>query len=116
MYKHQREFIIFFKDILEAILKIERYTDSLTIAQALEEEMRFDAILKNLENIGEAANAIPDNIKAKYSKIPYTQIYRLRNILSHEYFGIDKEEIEKIIQDDLPILKRQVIEVLNSEK
>jgi uncharacterized protein with HEPN domain len=62
----------------------------------------MDAVIRNLEIIGEASKNVPVTIKEKYPHIPWKQMYGLRNFVVHEYFGIDYENIWKIISDELP--------------
>lgn len=64
----------------------------------------YDATLRNLELIGEAATHIPDDIRAAYPEIPWRQIIATRNQLIHAYLGIDDDTIWSILRDDIPDL------------
>lgn len=75
-----------------------------------------DAVIRNFEIIGEASKKLPDQIKHKYPNIPWEEIYRLRNRISHEYFGIDYEIIWDISTNHLPQNLLDVLDVLNQEK
>jgi uncharacterized protein with HEPN domain len=110
----EREYLQFLMDIFLSIKKIKKYTSEFGIASLKDEGIYYDAVLRNLEIIGEASKFIPKNIKVKYPEIAWKEIYGLRNIISHEYFGIDISEIEFIIINDLPILDIQIEEILNN--
>jgi uncharacterized protein with HEPN domain len=94
---------------------IREYTDNMTYEALLSDRMRLDAVVRNLEVIGEAAGKIPQNIRKKYALIEWRKIADLRNILAHEYFGIDYEILWNIITDKLPAL-RQGIQLILEEK
>jgi uncharacterized protein with HEPN domain len=69
------------------------------------DEKTIDAVIRNLEIIGEAANQIPAQIQDKYPEIPWLQMKGMRNILVHEYFGVDIDVIWQTICEDLSSLK-----------
>jgi len=92
--------------IASLILKIIRKILPLTIFP--NNRMIVDAVIRNLEIIGEAAINLADNFKSVNSHIPWRDIAGLRNILIHEYFGVDKEKVWKVIQKDLPSFKKEI--------
>ncbi len=75
-------------------------------------ERTVDAVLRNLEIIGEAARNIPSELRDKYSDIPWRRIVGLRNVVIHQYFGVDIENIWEIITNDLSDLKEKVKSIL----
>ncbi|MBI4388763.1 MAG: DUF86 domain-containing protein [Nitrospinae bacterium] len=93
------------EDICEAIEKIGRYVAGMTRETFLSDEKTSDAVARNLEIIGEAANRLPENIKTKYPDIPWRKITGLRHRIVHEYFDVDLEIVWKIVRDDLPAFK-----------
>lgn len=100
--------------ILESISEIERYvagTDFDTFCQ--HSMMRF-ATIKQMEIIGEAANAITEDTRSAFSEIQWRQIIGLRHILVHEYFGIDDRLIWQIVSNDIPVLKQKITKMLTS--
>ena len=66
--------------------------------------LNYDATLRNLELIGEAATHIPDEIRAAHAEIPWRQIIATRNRLIHAYLGIDNDTVWNILQEDIPTL------------
>jgi uncharacterized protein with HEPN domain len=75
-------------DILESIEKICRYTDKMTFEAFSSDEKTVDAVIRNLEIIGEAAKHIPEEILKKYPNLPWPEMRGIRNVLIHEYFGV----------------------------
>lgn len=73
----------------------------------------YDAIVRNLEVIGEAANRFPKEIQSAYPDIPWHQIVGMRNRIVHEYADIDLVLVIEIMRNDLPVLKRQLKSVLS---
>ncbi len=106
---------LFLEDMLGAIEKIERYTKGMDFDGFTENPMVVDAVIRNLEVIGEACKHIPAGIRESYGEVPWKAIVGLRNIAIHEYFGLDLENIWKIIRDDLPKNKGTFRKVLEDE-
>lgn len=111
-----RDELVFFADMLAAIEKIQRYLENITLEEFLEDEMRIDAVVRNLEIIGEAAGKIPPETRNKCSHIPWKRIVGLRNILIHEYFGIDMDIVWDIIENYLPDLEVETRRILEDER
>lgn len=109
----KRSNILFVEDILDSIDKIESYIKNLSYDDFIDNQMVIDAVIRNLEIIGEAANNIPKNIRNKNSNIPWKRIIGLRNIVIHGYFGIDLSIIWEIITKNLPKTKPSIIELKN---
>ena len=87
----KRNYRLFVEDILESMNRIEEYIKNISIEEFKNSNIIFDAVIRNLEIIGEAAKNIPDEIKEQYEFVPWPRMAGLRNILIHEYFGIDKQ-------------------------
>ena len=108
-----RDFRVYLEDILDATRKITVYTGSLSKAAFLEDEKPLDAVVRNLEVIGEAVKKLPENLRAKHSAVEWKKIAGLRDILIHEYFGFDAEIVWDIVQNKVPALDREVRAMLN---
>src|SRR2546430_17266638 len=84
-----RDFRVYLEDILGAISKIRRYTDGLTKQGFAADEKTLDAVIRNLEVIGEAVKQLPADLRARQPGLDWQKIAGLRDILIHQYFGID---------------------------
>jgi uncharacterized protein with HEPN domain len=96
------------EDIRESLAKIERYTSGLDQAGFEADDKSVDAVVRNLEVIGEAARQMPEEFTRGNPQIEWRKIAGLRNRIVHDYFGLDLEIIWQIIRSDLPALKRQL--------
>lgn len=92
------------EDILEASQKIKRYTDGCTYETFLKDEKTADAVVRNFEIIGEAANRVDPDFKLIHPEIEWRQLADFRNRLIHEYFGVDYEIVWEIISENLDSL------------
>ena len=101
-------------DICQAINRIEQYIENLSFDAFSKDQKSIDAVVRNLEIIGEAANRLPDEFKEKYSEIEWHKVVGLRHRIVHEYFGIDLEIIWQILHKDLPGLKQQIIQTISN--
>jgi len=95
-------------DILESIDKIERYTAGMDFKTWCADEKTIDAVVRNIEVIGEASVHLPDHVLDQYTDIRWSLMRGIRNAIAHEYFGIDIEIIWKTIKEDLPNLKSRL--------
>lgn len=109
-----RDARLYLSDILESITKIQRYTEDLTFEGFAANSMIIDAVVRNLEIIGEAANHIPDDILSMYPEVPWFEMKGMRNIMAHEYFRVDLKIVWMTIRESLPslvsIIKRIIAE------
>lgn len=107
----QREWHFYIRDMLEFAEKVMLYTAGLDQDRFVNSGLTYDATVRNLELIGEAATHVPDDIKENYSQIPWRLIVATRNRLIHGYLGIDQDTLWSIIQTDIPSLHIQLAEI-----
>jgi len=107
----ERTVDLLIEDIWEAIERIERYTSGMPRKSFEKDEKTTDAVVRNLEIIGEAANRLPDSFKDEHSEIEWIKIIGLRHRIVHEYFGVDLAIIWEILQRDLPAFKQQLQDI-----
>ena len=112
----KREFILYLEDMLQSMDRIEEYLGRLDFKTFKQTYLVVDAIIRNFEIIGEASKNIPTDIQEKYPEIPWKKIYGLRNLIAHEYFGIDYEMIWEIARKNLPQNRIDLIEIIRKEK
>ncbi len=107
--------IEFLNDIYEAIRRIGIYVQNTTYEDFLEDIKTQDAVVRNLEVIGEAVKNITEDFKDKYTHIPWKDMAGVRDKLIHHYFGVNLEVVWYIIKDELPQLKKEILVILEQE-
>ena len=108
-----RKDLLFLKDIINAINKILNYTEKMTKEEFKNDDLTIDAVLRNIEIIGEAANNLSEEIYKENKNVPWGRMIGLRNIVIHEYFGVDLNIICQIITVNLPKAKLKIEEIIN---
>jgi uncharacterized protein with HEPN domain len=107
-----RDWKLFLEDIIESCEKIMRYVDQNTQEQFVADERTFDAVIRNLEIIGEAAKNIPETIRQCGPEIEWRKAAGMRDMLAHAYFGIDEDILWDVIKNKIPALHQAVKEFL----
>lgn len=97
-----RDHSAYIADIIEAGSRIEEYTKSLSFAEFSEKKMAVDAVLRNLEIIGEAVKNIPSEVRKDHPDVEWKKIAGLRDILAHSYFGVDMDVVWDVVKNKLP--------------
>jgi len=100
------------EDIDDSLRMIFQYVEDMNFESFSEDRKTIDAVIRNIEIIGEAANHLPAEFKEQHEDIPWYQMQGMRNILIHEYFGVDIEVLWKTIQEDLPGVKNKIEKLL----
>ncbi len=104
----EREWGFYLDDMIIFSEKVLAYTEGLCRESFETDEKAYDATLRKLELIGEAATHIPESIREAFSSIPWRQVIATRNRLIHGYLGIDNDILWSIIQDDIPVLLKEL--------
>ena len=108
-----REWRFYLSDMLDFEEKARRYTRGLTQTAFVENAMIYDATLRNLELIGEAATHVPAEVRGQCPEVPWRQVIATRNRLIHAYLGIDDDTLWSIIETDLPVLMSALTALLD---
>ena len=103
---------MFLEDMIDCMNKIQEYIGDLSYEEFSNKNIVIDAVVRNLEVIGEAAKNVPVDVREKHAQIPWRQMAGLRNILIHEYFGIDLNIVWTIATKDIPKAKKQIKELI----
>jgi uncharacterized protein with HEPN domain len=112
----KRDIILLLDDMLQSALKIQRYTKDHDFDSFLSDDKTMDAVVRNFEIIGEAANRIDQDFRDKNPEIEWNRIRGFRNRIVHEYFGIDYEIVWEIIESYLFELIEWLETILDSNK
>ena len=108
----RRDWKLLFDDMLESISRIQQYTENISLEDFRENQMVIDAVVRNIEIIGEASKNFPDEIRDKCGDIPWKKLNGIRNRIVHAYFGIDVSIIWFIIENELSTLKDSIQKAL----
>lgn len=107
-----RDFRLYLEDILNCIENINGYVSGLTFESFSEDKKTLDAVIRNLEIIGEASRNVPDEIRNEHPEIKWRGIIGLRNVLIHMYYSLTLKIIWDIVKNELPILDEQITQLL----
>jgi uncharacterized protein with HEPN domain len=99
--------------IREAIENIEEYLEGVSYEQFASGKMMIDAVIRELEIIGEASNNLSDEFRRQHSDVLWQRMKDMRNFLIHEYFGVNTKVVWDTCKDDLPQLKSFIEKILD---
>jgi uncharacterized protein with HEPN domain len=105
---------LYLLDIADACRKIDRFTAGKSFEEFSQDEILFDAVVRNLQIIGEAVRCLPDDVRSLRPDVEWTRIVGLRHLLVHHYFGVDEEIVWDLAMNRCPELESAVTEMLPS--
>lgn len=111
-----RSLQLYLDDICTSCAKVQRYALNMTLEDFVADERTYDAVVRNLQIIGEAVKQIPPNIREQYPTIEWRKIAGLRDILAHAYFSLENETLWDIVQNKIPELLEQVQRIALDEQ
>lgn len=103
---------VYLKHIIEAIDKIKMYTKGMDRESFLKNEMAMDAVVRNIEIIGEATKNLSEDFRKKHEEIPWKDIAGMRDCIVHFYFGLDYDLVWEVIERDLPAFEKKIMKIL----
>ena len=110
----ERDPRLYVEDMIEFCDRALAYTRDISVTEFVADRMRYDATLRNLELLGEAATHVTQELRDKASELPWRQVIATRNRLIHAYLGIDEDIVWNIISDDMPALRQGLVDLLAS--
>jgi len=116
MKKKDRDFIMFLEDILDSANLIEKYVKGKTKKIFAVDGQTKDAVIRRFEIIGEATKHVPNSLKKNHKEIEWNRIADMRNVLIHEYFGVNVDKVWVAIKEDVPNLKEKISKILEDLK
>jgi len=111
--KQNREYTEYLQDILDAISKIDKFTEGMDADRFLADEKTVFAVIRALEIIGEATKKLPRSMREKYPQIAWRDVAGMRDKLSHDYFGVNIHRVWQTVQNDLSLLRDVVMRILS---
>jgi uncharacterized protein with HEPN domain len=109
-----RDWTFYLEDIAEAAEKILAYSEQVDYEEFSRKTMVYDAVVRNLEVIGEASKKLPDQVLAEMPEIEWRKVIGLRDVIAHGYFGLNVDVLWDVVQNRIPALRTAVTRVLNS--
>jgi uncharacterized protein with HEPN domain len=103
------------EDMLNSVNKIDAYTAGISYDQFLTDDKTIDAVIRNFEIIGEAANRLPNETRERYQHIDWHRIRGFRNRIVHDYMGIDYQTVWVIKETFLPALREAILRILEED-
>lgn len=112
----ERRHQLYLTDILDSGHAIQAYVRDVAFEQFIADRMRCAAVVREFEIIGEAVGKLPESVKTAFPEVPWRDIKDFRNLLAHEYFGIDLEIVWDVIKAELPKLLNAAQTILRGEQ
>ncbi len=112
----ERPQLLYCQDILESGTAIQTYVQGLTCDTFVQDRMRYSAVIREFEIIGESVGKLSAALKDGYPEIPWQDIKDFRNLLAHEYFGVDLEIVWNTVHNDLPLMLDAIQEIVKGIK
>jgi uncharacterized protein with HEPN domain len=113
---NKREIIDFLEDAVNAMDKAEFFIGDMRYEDFAKDEKTIFAVIRAIEIIGEAIKHVASEIRQEFGDIPWRGIAGMRDVLVHEYFGVDFETVWKTVKEDMPSVRPQIVGLMNHLK
>jgi len=107
---------VYVQHILDAIAQIERYVKNLTYKKFMRARLVQDGVIRQITIIGEASRQTAPDFQSAHPEIPWADVIGMRNILVHDYLGVNLNDVWEVTQEDLPKLKKQLKQILRDAR
>lgn len=111
----KKDAAVFISHILESIELVEEYVHGKAFCDFTKNKSLQDSVIRRLEIMGEAVKNLPKEFTSKHPEIPWREIAGMRDILIHEYFGVDLKMTWNVVEENLPDLKKKLLAIKNSK-
>ncbi len=112
----QRDEHVYLRHVLDAIVRVERYTEGVDDRKFRDELLVQDGVIRQLEIIGEAVKQLSVAFRKQHPQVPWQDIAGTRDKLIHHYFGVSLDKVWLMVERDIPVLKKQVTEILGERQ
>ena len=116
MYKSNRDYRLYLEDIANECRNIQKFVENTTYNEFTENLEKVYAVAKAFENIGEAVKNIPKELTEKYPEIPWSEIAKMRDVLTHHYFGLDDKVLWDTLEEDFETFEKTINALIDSTK
>ncbi|MBN2590746.1 MAG: DUF86 domain-containing protein [Sedimentisphaerales bacterium] len=110
-----RDELMYIRDIASSCEKVIRFTKGMDMLDLIHDDKTYDAVVRNLEIIGEAAKHVSDALRIQMQEIEWRRIAGMRDMLAHDYFGIDNDILWDVVQHKVPQLSTTINSFLNEQ-
>jgi len=107
-----RDWTFFLEDILDCSSHVESFTKGMTLESFRDNRLVFDAVVRNLEIIGEAAKNLPEHAIAAMPDIEWSKAAGFRDVIAHQYFGLDINIVWDVVSNKIPVITRSASDLL----
>lgn len=108
----KRDLRLFLQDMFDSMIKIEEWTSGQSYADFVRDRRTGDAVIRNLEVIGEASKYVPDQLRRRFDQIPWKRVVGFRNVAIHQYMDVDWNIVWTIATQRLPEIKPSIVQML----
>jgi uncharacterized protein with HEPN domain len=112
----KRDISLYLKDVFEHMKHAEAFIENLTYEEFIKDKKTSYAVVRCIEIIGEAVKNIHDNVREKYSDIPWKKMAGMRDKISHFYFGVNLERVWQTVKEDIPKIEPSIKKILKDIK
>jgi uncharacterized protein with HEPN domain len=110
-----RDFRLYLDDILDSTIRILEYSENMDLQDFVSNRMAYDAILRNLEIIGEGVKNVPADVRTRYPQVEWRRIAGLRDVMAHTYYSLDDETLWNVVQTEVPVLRQHIQRIIENE-